>query len=118
MAASASHILSDLGLRTALEECTTEAKKTLFVSFDGSAVLSEKIYNETELGPNAYPHWQLHRADLHTTLLDKAQEVGTTFVMGATVKKYNPETPSLFLEDGSEMRADVILAADGQSTRV
>jgi flavin-dependent dehydrogenase len=47
-------------------------------------------------------------------LLEKAREMGVTFLMGRPVTGYDGEGPSAMLGDGETVDADVILVADGE----
>jgi salicylate hydroxylase len=89
-------------------------KKVVFKKFDDGTVLDQRIYLnvENELGA---PIWQIHRADLHDVLLAKALDTGVTIKMNAKVTHYDWAAPSAALEDGSIIKADVIIAADGSS---
>lgn len=62
------------------------------------------------------PFWDFHRADLHSALLDRAQELGATFqtnsrVIDVDVSK--PNTSTVHLADGRSMTADLVIGADG-----
>ena len=64
------------------------------------------------------PFWQVHRADLHQVLLEKARDMGMTFVTGRAVEEYewdSPNRPKAILGNGESLEADVILCADGTS---
>lgn len=82
------------------------------MKWDDESLLEEKTFFDTEalLGG---PLWQIHRGDLHAALLKHAVAIGVDITMGARVKRYNPDDPSVMLEDDSVLEADVILAADG-----
>lgn len=102
-----------MGLKEPLDKVGTHMKKTVFYTHDTGVLLDEKTYYgaEDQLGA---PLWQIHRADLHDILLAKVAELGIPLIMGARVQSYSPDQPSLTLEDGSVLEADVILAADGE----
>jgi salicylate hydroxylase len=112
ISSNASRILCDMGLREPLEKVATHMKRVVFVKYDDGTILSEQKYDgaEEELGA---PLWQLHRADLHKILLEKAQELGVEITMGAKVSSFDWNAPSASLESGEVVEADVILAADG-----
>jgi salicylate hydroxylase len=115
ISANATRILCDMGLRETLDACGIHMKKVVFKKFDDGSILDERVYQdeqetEAQLGG---PNWQIHRADLHDVLLKKAIESGVKITMGAKVKSYDWDAPNALLEDGSTIKADVILAADG-----
>lgn len=82
------------------------------MKWDDGTILDEKTFLETETLLNG-PLWQIHRGDLHAVMLEYALSIGVHVVMGARVRDYNADTPSVTLENGTIMGADVILAADG-----
>lgn len=112
ISSNASRILVDMGLRKPLDACGIHMRRTVFKKWDDGAVLSETTYLDAEEKLGA-PLWQVHRADLHDALLAKAKSVGVNIRMGARVKKFNPEEPSVLLDDGEVVRADIVVASDG-----
>lgn len=103
-----------MGIREALEKVATHMKRVIFLKYDDGTTLSEQHYDDAEERLGA-PLWQLHRADLHDALLAKAQKLGVQITMGAKVKSFDWQTPSVSLDNGDAVYADVVLAADGQS---
>ena len=61
------------------------------------------------------PYWVIHRAHFHGALCDLAKSLGVEVLLGSSITSYDPETPSLSLEDGSVHYADIIIGADGRS---
>lgn len=60
-----------------------------------------------------YP-WQLvHRARLHDVLKSTAISLGGVLHTSSKVLQVDPETPTLTLSDGREIKADLIVGADG-----
>lgn len=59
------------------------------------------------------PFWDLHRVDVQRALADKAKSLGATIRLGARVADIDFDKPSLKLENGEELNADLIVAADG-----
>ncbi|KAH9207896.1 hypothetical protein DL95DRAFT_373775 [Leptodontidium sp. 2 PMI_412] len=116
ISSNASRILVDIGLRKPLDACGIHMRRTVFKKWDDGAVLSETTYLDAEEKLGA-PLWQVHRADLHDALLAKAKSVGVNIRMGARVKKFNPEEPSVLLDDGEVVRADIVVASDGYRSR-
>ncbi|PHH61730.1 hypothetical protein CDD81_8022 [Ophiocordyceps australis] len=62
--------------------------------------------------------WYAHRVDLHTALRNMATRPdgpGTPVVMhlGMRVVGYDASTPSVTLKDGQQVRADLVIGADG-----
>ncbi|KAI8163944.1 hypothetical protein K4K49_009816 [Colletotrichum sp. SAR 10_70] len=62
--------------------------------------------------------WYAHRVDLHDALKQKATDPlgpGTpvTIHLKSWAVEYNPEVPSVLLNDGQEIKADLVIGADG-----
>ena len=60
------------------------------------------------------PYYVTHRADLHQVLYDKAIELGVVVKLGSSVIGYEPDEPVLMLKSGVEIKADLMVAADGE----
>lgn len=81
---------------------------------------SGKVIGLTKLIPNfrksfGAPYYVIHRANFHTALHQRALDQGVTIKLASRVVEYNPQRPSITLEDGSSALADLIVAADGMS---
>ncbi|KAK5108262.1 hypothetical protein LTR62_008646 [Meristemomyces frigidus] len=63
------------------------------------------------------PFWDLHRVDVQRSLAKRAQQVGTTLRLGARVMNIDFDKPSVTLEGGEQLSADLIVAADGLWSR-
>ena len=86
-----------------------------FYDHKTGAILEENPQHNVEQLFGA-PFWQIHRADLHQVLLEKARDVGMTVMMGQHVKEYEWDTstgPKAILGNGDNVEADVIICADG-----
>jgi salicylate hydroxylase len=59
------------------------------------------------------PYYVIHRADFHTALHRRALDLGVSIKLASRVTEYNPQSPSIFLESGTTVSADLIVAADG-----
>jgi salicylate hydroxylase len=59
------------------------------------------------------PYYVIHRADFHMALHNCATDLGVATQLNTKVVDYDPKTPSINLEDGSKVTADIIIAADG-----
>jgi salicylate hydroxylase len=59
------------------------------------------------------PFWDLHRVDVQIALVDRARALGVKVRLGAKVIDIDFEEPSLKLESGEVLRADLVVAADG-----
>lgn len=118
LSANASRLLIDWGMKEAMEEVAAVSKRTIFVKWDGAGLVSDTKHDNDAIAKEmGGPNWMLHRGDLHEVLHQRAKALGVKIVMGAKVKNYDWDAPSAHLEDGSEIKADVILAADGYRSR-
>lgn len=61
------------------------------------------------------PYYVAHRAHLHSALYERAVELGVTVRLGSRVVHYDPTMPSASLASGDTFKADLIVAADGES---
>ncbi|GAD92550.1 hypothetical protein NECHADRAFT_82406 [Paecilomyces variotii No. 5] len=59
------------------------------------------------------PYYVVHRAHLHTALHECAVEQGVKVLVNSKVVSYDPNRPSVVLEDGRTISADLVVAADG-----
>ena len=63
------------------------------------------------------PYLVIHRAHFHDALYQRALELGVTLRTNARVVKYDECEPSVTLKDGTRIKADFVVAADGESLR-
>jgi len=59
------------------------------------------------------PFWDLHRVDVQRALAERAKGLGVHVRLGARVADVDFEKPSVKLEGGEELLADLVVAADG-----
>lgn len=104
-----------MGMEQEMEDCSTHMRRVVFKTWDEGKTMSAQHFPDRASAAEGGPLWQVHRADVHGILLKKAQEVGVTIRMGVLVKTYDWDAPAAVLEDGTEIHADVIVAADGWS---
>ncbi|KAF8994817.1 hypothetical protein BDQ17DRAFT_1524804 [Cyathus striatus] len=63
------------------------------------------------------PYYHIHRADLHNILIDLARPY-ITLRMNSKVTNVDPWAPSVTLQSGETISADVIIGADGVKSRL
>lgn len=78
------------------------------------------VIGVTDLTPefNAHyetPYYVVHRAHLHTALYEQAVALGVKTRLNSKVARYDAETATINLSDGSIFQGDLIVAADGRS---
>jgi 2-methyl-3-hydroxypyridine 5-carboxylic acid dioxygenase len=64
-----------------------------------------------------YPYFTMTRPHLHRTLADAAVANGVEIVLDSPVRGASPEG-MLILDDGTELRADLVVGADGAGSKV
>lgn len=83
---------------------------------------SGKVIGYTKLIPDfreqfGAPYYVIHRADFHSALYRRAIDLGIDIVLGSKVVDYDAQSPSITLENGILVEADLIIAADGELSR-
>ncbi|CAG9988599.1 unnamed protein product [Clonostachys byssicola] len=59
------------------------------------------------------PYYVIHRAHLHEALHETAVKLGVTVKLNSRVTEYNEMVPSIKMQDGTILKSDLIVAADG-----
>ncbi|KAI1357661.1 putative monooxygenase [Xylaria arbuscula] len=86
--------------------------------YDGTQLLAyEDHFQEKMLERWNAPYWNIHRADLHTTLVHRARALGVTIVVGCEVKDIDFDQAHVTAQDGRTFCGDVVLGADGLWSR-
>ena len=110
---NSARLLIKLGFGPYLEQCVTEPEAISFRRWENG-----KVIGLTKLIPNCRetfdgPYYVVHRADLHSIMYRRVLDLGIKVNLGSRVVDYNPQTPSINLGNGSTIKADLIVAADG-----
>lgn len=75
-----------------------------------------KDWIKADLAANTkYSYWLIHRADYRNLLYDAAKEAGANIIFGAAVEYVEEREPSVVLQDGRKIRADIVIGADGMA---
>lgn len=87
--------------------------------FSGKLLAQRTDYEHEVQTHYGSPLWGLHRVDLQSALLQRAQELGVAVRLGAQVVDVEFEAPALTLAGGERVAGDLLVAADGlwSSTR-
>lgn len=113
ISSNCTRVLLDMGgMRERLDKVGAPLKRVRFHDKTGNQI-AEKLYKDAEK-EYGFPTWMIHRGDLHDCLLDKARELNINIKMSSLVKEFDGHGPSLTLEDGTILKADVILCGDGK----
>lgn len=63
-------------------------------------------------------YYVVHRADFHSSLHQRALQLGVNVKVNSRVVSYDVQAPSVTLTTGESFSADLIIAADGQFQHV
>jgi salicylate hydroxylase len=77
----------------------------------------EESFNEKMRRKYGAPFLDMHRADLHSLLYNKATSLGVTVRLNAQVESLSHETASVMLNSGETLSADLVVGADGLWSR-
>ncbi|TFK32800.1 hypothetical protein BDQ12DRAFT_638327 [Crucibulum laeve] len=114
-------ILVDWGLHEELSR-GHKFRRSVFHSLEESEVIGYVEWQEDVMKETGGEFLLMHQDDLHNALLTRAASVGVTVSFNTTVNSVfvNKETgqPSARLADGTVLSADLLIGADGQTSRV
>ena len=85
---------------------------------DGKLLAGHARPVDESIGARSAETWYINRADLWTSLFDKAKELGTNFHFDVNVKTIDMEKSQLELADGSTVSYDLLIGSDGLHSRV
>ncbi|KAK3072142.1 hypothetical protein LTR53_007335, partial [Teratosphaeriaceae sp. CCFEE 6253] len=80
---------------------------------DGKILSRTDDFNGDMMRKYGAPFWDLHRVDVQRALADRAGELGAKLRLGARVADVDFDKPSVRLDNGEELHADLVVAADG-----
>ncbi|MCJ1355885.1 MAG: hypothetical protein MMC33_005877 [Icmadophila ericetorum] len=110
---NSSRILKRWGILDQIEAVSLRPNDLTIRSYrDGRVLSTLDIIPEIEERYGA-PYLHIHRADYHKVLVAEAERLGVSILVRSAVTDINFEKPSLYLKNGLEFYADVILGADG-----
>ncbi|MEM9289744.1 MAG: FAD-dependent monooxygenase [Pseudomonadota bacterium] len=112
---NASRVLEGLGLYDFLIENAEQPSANLTRHYKTWDLLID-IQREDARGEYGAPYYQIHRADLHTALVDALEaEVPDCISTGKALEHIEQDVGGALMRfaDGSEAKADIVVAADG-----
>lgn len=83
-------------------------------SYKDGHILAKQILDPKMQHAYDAPYLVIHRAEYLKALVKKAKELGVTIRLGSVVKSIDFINPSILLEDGKTLEADLIIGADGE----
>ena len=95
-----------------LEPCAVKPDSMKFRRWEDGSVIGLTALDQEFATNFGSPFYVVHRADFHTALHQRATELGVKLRLNSKVVKYGAS--SAFLEDGSVVRGDLIVGADGK----
>jgi salicylate hydroxylase len=111
---NASKIFQQLGVFDVLEAKAAEPTFLQVRRYSDGKILSRTDdFNEDMRRKYGAPFLDLHRVDVQRALADRTKELGARVRLGSRVADIDFDKPSVKLESGEELQADLIVAADG-----
>lgn len=122
MGPNAMHVLRALALTESLQTAAFVPQHACIRHYKtGEYYLKTPLAGSIEEKYGA-PYWHLHRADLHTVLVQACEDAGVEIVLNARLLAYQElndgQGVKVKLENGWEMSADLLVAADGVKSLV
>jgi salicylate hydroxylase len=111
---NSSRLLHDWGLGPRLDAATVHPGAMILRRWEDGRPIGF-----TDVGPKFRsmfhaPYYVIHRANFHEILHARAHELGVEVKLGSKVEIYDADVPSVTLENGQVLTADLIIAADGE----
>jgi len=116
MSANAVKVLYDLGLKSTLESLGVKPAAFQFRRFDDGELLHEIKLGPAHEAAHGAPYYQIHRVDLHAALLNAVQALDPQAVrLGVRALQVHEtaEHAEVSFSDGSTVRCDLVVGADG-----
>ncbi|EMD37806.1 hypothetical protein CERSUDRAFT_114460 [Gelatoporia subvermispora B] len=114
---SITKVLNRWGLEERLKEHVIESRSIVYSRYDSGSVVSGHEWEEEVMNQTGGGHLLAHYADLRKLLYDTAVESGAKVRTNAKISSIALDTskPSVTLESGDVIEADIIVGADGHS---
>lgn len=111
---NSSRLLRRWGLGKHLDEVALRPQGTSFRRYNTGELIGAVEWGDTLEGEYGAPTYYMHRADLHKLLYDLVSP-HATIRLDSTVVGCDPDpvSPSVTIESGEEIRADLVIGADG-----
>lgn len=114
--ANAVKVLYDLGLRDELDKVAVRPQAFEFRRFDSAELMHRVALGELHETAHGAPYFHLHRADIHELLARKVMALDPHCItLNAKAEGFHetPKSVTLRLADGSKVKGDVLIGADG-----
>lgn len=110
--ANATRVIASYGLGDLIEKSPDGPNTFHSLRYDNGAVLSASTAN-TSAENYGYPPWTVARYNLQKKLVDAARARGVIIRFNTEVVSLDMDQPAVSLKDGSVLRADLIIGAEG-----
>lgn len=120
---NSSRILQTWGMYDMLEPYATKPKQVNMLGWKGNIISSMNAHESAARYPGSF-YWDFHRANLHRCLYDRAVELGAVVQTNSRVLDVETglgqsgEKGKVVLEGGREVKADLVVGADGINTKL
>lgn len=108
----ATRVVQAIGLAENLASIGSVPSNIDFVAAHSGKLVIRGVPNNRN---QEFPHYQVHRADFHSMLLDRAIALGATLELNASIQAADTgaHRATVFLQDGRAVSADLVIGADG-----
>ena len=116
ISANAMHALRTLGLEQAITAIGVRPAAYVFRLHDTGEEIQRFALSDEHERLHGAPYTQMHRADFHNILVDKARSLDPNMVrLGKRATGFTEDADGVTLHfaDGSEARGDILIGADG-----
>lgn len=107
-------LLARWGVMQRLAKQVVEPSKINFRRWQNGAVIGVTDLTEEFNSHYEVPYYVVHRAHLHTALYEQAVALGVKTRLNSKVARYDADTATIHLSDGSVFQGDLVVAADGR----
>jgi len=114
--ANAVKVLYDLGLREDLERTAVRPQRFEFRRYDSGAMMHRIPLGDEHQKRHGAPYFHIHRADLHELLVRAVRNLDADSIVlnaRATGFEETADGATLLLADGTRVRGDALVGADG-----
>lgn len=112
--ANATRVIVSYGLEDLIEKSPESPNTFNSRRYDNGAVLSASTAN-TSVENYGYPSWTVARYNLQEKLADAARARGAIIRFGTEAVSLDLGQPAVRLKDGSVLKADLIIGAEGMT---
>ncbi|KKY32762.1 putative salicylate hydroxylase [Diaporthe ampelina] len=106
-------LLARWGVMQRLAKQVVEPAKINFRRWENGAVIGVTDLTPEFTSHYEAPYYVVHRAHLHTALYEQAAALGVKTRLNSKVARYDAETATINLTDGTVFQGDLVVAADG-----